>query len=76
MLKRTLAILALAVAASGTASVPARAAFSLHAPQPVDAQQARRVSLYRTWYYRKYGVYPSAQQIREWYYRTYGVYPS
>ncbi|HTV74413.1 MAG TPA: hypothetical protein VME66_12025 [Candidatus Acidoferrales bacterium] len=75
MLKRILATLALATIALGPTAVPATAAFSLHAPH-VDAQQARRVSLYRAWYYRRYGLYPSAQVIRAWYYRTYGVYPS
>ena len=39
-------------------------------------EQSRRQSSYRTYFYRRYGYYPTQQQFRDWYYRTYGVYPS
>jgi hypothetical protein len=38
-------------------------------------EQARRQDAFRSWFYRKYGYYPTDQQFREWYYRTYGVNP-
>ncbi|MBV9973487.1 MAG: hypothetical protein JO135_09140 [Candidatus Eremiobacteraeota bacterium] len=38
-------------------------------------EQARRQQAYRSWFYSKYGYYPTDQQFREWYYRTYGVNP-
>jgi len=30
----------------------------------------------RSYFYHRYGYYPSQQQFRDWYYRTYGVYPT
>ncbi|MBV8727995.1 MAG: hypothetical protein JO233_09420 [Candidatus Eremiobacteraeota bacterium] len=38
-------------------------------------EQARRQEAFRSWFYRKYGYYPTDQQFRDWYYRTYGVNP-
>jgi hypothetical protein len=76
MLKRLTATSALVTLLFGSAAAFASPVFPLHAAQHVDAQQTRRVSLYRAWYYRRYGEYPSAQQFRDWYYATYGVHPS
>ena len=39
-------------------------------------EQARRQSAFRSWFYSKYGYYPTESQFRQWYYRTYGVNPS
>ncbi|MFN2460679.1 MAG: hypothetical protein ABR591_08335 [Candidatus Velthaea sp.] len=39
-------------------------------------EQARRQAQYRSYFYNKYGYYPSQQQFSDWYYRTYGVRPS
>jgi hypothetical protein len=39
-------------------------------------EQARRQSSYKAYFYRKYGYYPSPQQVHDWYSRTYGVEPS
>ena len=39
-------------------------------------EQSRRQSAFRSWFYRKYGYYPTESQFRQWYYRTYGVNPS
>jgi hypothetical protein len=36
---------------------------------------SRRQSAYRDWYYKKYGYYPTEQQIDQWYKQTYGVSP-
>jgi hypothetical protein len=36
-------------------------------------EQSRRQAQYRSYYYTKYGYYPSPDQFRDWYYRTYGV---
>ena len=38
-------------------------------------EQARRQSAFRSWFYRKYGYYPTEAQYRQWYYRTYGQNP-
>ena len=38
-------------------------------------QQAKRQSAYRSWFYNKYGYYPTQQQYKDWYYRTYGTNP-
>jgi len=38
-------------------------------------EQARRQQAFRSWFYGKYGYYPTDQQFRDWYYRTYGVNP-
>lgn len=35
-------------------------------------EQARRQSEYRSWFYHKYGYYPTEAQYRQWYWRTYG----
>ena len=47
-----------------------------HIKQNEQREQARRQSSYRSYFYHKYGYYPSQQQFRDWYYRTYGAYPS
>ncbi|GAC1426987.1 MAG: hypothetical protein NVSMB5_21670 [Candidatus Velthaea sp.] len=39
-------------------------------------EQSRRQSSYRSWYYNRYGRYPTEQQSRDWYVRTYHVNPS
>jgi hypothetical protein len=39
-------------------------------------EQARRQAAYRSYFYHKYGYYPTDQQFRDWYVRTYGVNPS
>ena len=44
--------------------------------QQEEQEQARRQSSYKAYFYRKYGYYPTPEQIRDWYYRTYGVEPS
>ena len=41
-----------------------------------DREQARRQASYRSYFYHRYGYYPSEQQYHDWYYRTYGVQPS
>ena len=38
-------------------------------------EQARRQSAFRSWFYRKYGYYPTETQYRQWYWRTYGQNP-
>jgi hypothetical protein len=35
----------------------------------------RRQSAYRDWYYKKYGYYPTEEQLNLWYKQTYGVSP-
>lgn len=47
-----------------------------HIKQDEQREQARRQAQYRSYFYNKYGYYPSQQQFRDWYFRTYGVYPS
>ncbi|HEV3156821.1 MAG TPA: hypothetical protein VGZ00_05685 [Candidatus Baltobacteraceae bacterium] len=39
-------------------------------------EQGRRQASYRSYFYHKFGYYPSEQQFRDWYFKTYGVYPS
>jgi uncharacterized membrane protein YebE (DUF533 family) len=39
-------------------------------------EQARRQAAYRSYFYHKYGYYPTDAQFRQWYVRTYGVNPS
>ncbi|GAC1656022.1 MAG: hypothetical protein NVS9B12_07480 [Vulcanimicrobiaceae bacterium] len=39
-------------------------------------EQNRRQSAYRSWFYHKYGYYPTEAQFKSWYYRTYGQNPS
>jgi hypothetical protein len=36
----------------------------------------RRQSAYQTWFYQKYGYYPTRDQFKQWYYQTYGVNPN
>ena len=38
-------------------------------------EQARRQSAFRSWFYNKYGYYPTEAQYRQWYWRTYGQNP-
>lgn len=38
-------------------------------------EQARRQSAFRSWFYRKYGYYPTETQYKQWYWRTYGQNP-
>jgi hypothetical protein len=47
-----------------------------HIKQNEQREQSRRQSSYRSYFYHRYGYYPSQQQFRDWYHRTYGVYPS
>ena len=35
----------------------------------------RRQSAYRDWYYKRYGYYPTEDQLNQWYKQTYGVSP-
>ena len=44
--------------------------------QQERAQESRRQASYDSWFYRKYGYNPTAEQFRDWHYRSYGVYPS
>ncbi len=44
--------------------------------QEEQREQARRQAQYRSYFYSKYGYYPSNDQFRDWYSRTYGVNPS
>ncbi|GAC1410555.1 MAG: hypothetical protein NVSMB64_19730 [Candidatus Velthaea sp.] len=39
-------------------------------------EQSRRQSSYRSYYYHRYGRYPTEQQFRDWYLQTYHVNPS
>ncbi len=39
-------------------------------------QDARRQASYRSYFYHRYGYYPSETQYRDWYHRTYGTWPS
>jgi hypothetical protein len=42
---------------------------------PEREESARRQTAYKTWFYRKYGYYPTPQQVHEWYLRSYGIDP-
>ncbi len=44
--------------------------------QEEQREQARRQAQYRSYFYNKYGYYPSNDQFKDWYFRTYGVSPS
>ncbi len=44
--------------------------------QNEQREQARRQSSYRSYFYHRYGYYPTDAQFRNWYQRTYGVNPS
>jgi hypothetical protein len=46
------------------------------AKQEEQREQSRRQAQYRSYFYNKYGYYPSNDQFRDWYFRTYGVSPS
>ncbi|GAC1355176.1 MAG: hypothetical protein NVSMB31_15600 [Vulcanimicrobiaceae bacterium] len=46
-----------------------------HIKQAEMREQARRQAAFRSWFYRKYGYYPTESQYRQWYYRTYGQNP-
>jgi hypothetical protein len=46
------------------------------AKQEEEREQARRQAQYRSYFYSKYGYYPSNDQFHDWYFRTYGVNPS
>src|ERR1700736_2294496 len=48
----------------------------VRAKREEQREQARRQSSYRSYFYHRYGYYPSESQYRNWYYRTYGKYPS
>src|ERR1700738_431915 len=39
-------------------------------------ESSRRQSSYKAYFYRKYGYYPTPQQVHDWYIRSYGVEPS
>jgi hypothetical protein len=39
-------------------------------------ESGRRQSSYKAYFYRKYGYYPTPQQVHDWYVRTYGVEPA
>jgi hypothetical protein len=38
-------------------------------------QVQRRQSAYREWFYKKYGYYPTQEQLERWYKQTYGAPP-
>jgi hypothetical protein len=42
---------------------------------PEAEESGRRQGAYKTWFYRKYGYYPTPQQVHDWYVRSYGVQP-
>ena len=44
--------------------------------QNEQREQARRQSSYRSYFYHRYGYYPTDAQFRNWYQRPYGVNPS
>ena len=44
-------------------------------PNPAREESARRQTAYKTWFYRKYGYYPTPSQIHDWYFRSYGIDP-
>ena len=47
-----------------------------HIKQAEMREDARRQASYRSWFYHKYGYYPTESQYRQWYWRTYGQNPS
>jgi hypothetical protein len=57
-------------------NTPALGSAAKHIKFQEQAQQERRFSAYRAWFYRKNGEYPGETQLRNWYYHAYGVYPS
>jgi hypothetical protein len=44
-------------------------------PTPEQEESQRRQSAYKTWFYKKYGYYPTSEQVHDWYVRSYGVDP-
>ena len=48
----------------------------VRAKREENREQTRRQASYRSYFYHRYGYYPSETQYRDWYYRTYGVRPS
>ena len=42
---------------------------------PEREESSRRQTAYKTWFYRKYGYYPTSGQVHDWYVRSYGVDP-
>ncbi len=48
----------------------------VRAKREENREQSRRQASYRSYFYHRYGYYPSEQQYRDWYYRSYGVYPT
>jgi len=38
-------------------------------------EQARRQQAFRSWFYGKYGYYPTYDQFRQWYVQTYNANP-
>lgn len=47
-----------------------------HLKKAEQAESSRRQSSYKAFFYRKYGYYPTTQQVHDWYVRTYGVQPA
>lgn len=41
-----------------------------------NREQARRQASYRSYFYHRYGYYPSESQYRNWYHNQYGTWPS
>jgi hypothetical protein len=48
----------------------------VRAKRAEQQESTRRQSAYRTWFYQKYGYYPTYDQFKQWYYQTYGVNPN
>jgi hypothetical protein len=46
-----------------------------HLKQQELEETSRRQASYKAWFYRKYGYYPTTQQVHDWYVRSYGVEP-
>jgi hypothetical protein len=57
-------------------NIPILGSAAKHIKLQEQAQQGRRFSAYRIWFYRKNGEYPGETQLRDWYYHAYGIYPS
>jgi len=47
----------------------------VRAKRAEQQETTRRQTAYRTWFYQKYGYYPTYDQFKKWYYQTYGVDP-
>jgi hypothetical protein len=63
-------------AAAGAAVLVTNYNHKKHIKQNEQRQEARRQASYRSYYYHRYGHYPTEAQYRDWYFRTYGVWPS